>query len=114
MLIDLRVYEEKLAVFIVHQIDEECGKGETNYLLAFKLRRFGAHAADEAEQLIKIASIEDPSFRDIADAVFKIDFQGWTFENKFLEVLDLGDQTCLCPLNVLPFLEIEAPASFIR
>ena len=114
MLIDLRVYEEKLAVFIVHQIDEEGSKGEPNYLLAFKLRRLSAHATDKAEQLIKIASIENPSFRDIADAVFKIDFQGWTFENKFLEVLDLGDQTCLCPLNVLPFLEIEAPASFIR
>ena len=49
VLIDLRVNEKKLTVFIVHQIDEEGSKGEPNYLLAFKLRRFGAHAADEAE-----------------------------------------------------------------
>lgn len=104
MLIDLRVNEKKLTVFIVHQIDEECGKRQPYYLLLFKLRRLGAHAADKVEQLIKIASIEDPSFGDIAEAVFKIDFQCRTFEDKILEALDLGDQTCLRSLNILPFL----------
>ena len=104
VLIDLRADEKELTVFIVHQVDEECGKGKSNYHFVFEFRRLSAHAADKVEKLINIAAIENSSLRDIVDAIFKIDFQGWASENKFLEVLHLGDQTCLRSLNILPFL----------
>ena len=95
-----------MPIWIVHEIDEECGKGEPNYLFIFKFWSLCAHTADEVEKFIKITAMENPSLRNISNSILENPLQVLVGKDIVFEIGDFWDEDILGFQSILALLFI--------
>ena len=70
MLIYSLVFKEKLGVFGVDEVETDRGERKADNHFVLEFRRLGTHTAEEIEELIDVASMENTSRGNLVDAIF--------------------------------------------